>query len=76
MTDKLQTLAVVLPLADPALDLLRSSFATVHYYPDGDIPVDIQREVEVWYTKWMGLPKGIEFADLGKTRVIQLTSGE
>jgi hypothetical protein len=70
------TCAVILPVSEYALSLLRSNFKTVHYYPEGDIPKDIAAEVDIWYARWTGLPKDMQLEDLPKTKVLQLASGE
>lgn len=71
-----QTCGVILPLSDYALNLLRTNFTTVHYYPEEDIPDELAAEVEIWYCKWFGLPAEWTLEKVPKTKVLQLASGE
>jgi hypothetical protein len=76
---RFDTLLVTLPLSNAALASLRAAFRTVLYRPDaGDAPPhkDDLARAEVWFTKWSGIPKGVELGDTPRLRLVQLTSGE
>lgn len=70
------TIAVTLDLSEASLAKLRKAFATVHYHPEGDVPKDVLADIDVWFTRWLGLPQWLEFKDIPNTKVVQLTSGE
>lgn len=75
MSAKLATIAITFTLSPFALDLIRAHFATVHYCPDGKVAPEVAREVEVWFTGYLGIPKAITGDMLDKTQIVQLTSG-
>jgi hypothetical protein len=61
------TIAVTLDLSEASLAKLRKAFATVHYHPEGRAqgrPGDI----DVWFTRWLGLPQWLEFKDIPTPR--------
>ncbi|KAL1406143.1 hypothetical protein Q8F55_007827 [Vanrija albida] len=68
------TIAVTLDLSPASLDKVKAAFQTVHYYPEGDVPRDVLADVDVWFTRWLGLPQWLEFKDIPNTKVVQLTS--
>lgn len=71
----LDTIAVTFEASDYTLDLVRKHFPTVHFYPNNDIPAEKAKEVDIWFTRWFGLPAHITIEDLGKTKAVQLLSG-
>lgn len=74
----LDTLTVTFELAQESRDKCTKAFKTVHYYPDREKapPPEVVRETEIWFSNWLGLPDDVRKEDLGKTRIVQLTSGE
>jgi hypothetical protein len=62
-------------ISDASLSKLKELFPTVHYHPDGKVPSEVWKDVEVWYTRYTGFPEGITLADIPRTRAIQLSSG-
>lgn len=73
---KFNTLIVAVEISSESLAKLRSAFHTVHYSPDAVVPQKYWESAEVWYVRWLGLPKEIKSVDeIPKTRGIQLSSG-
>ncbi|KAL1743995.1 D-isomer specific 2-hydroxyacid dehydrogenase [Schizophyllum fasciatum] len=55
-TTTLATLGVTCRLSDKSLAQVRALFPTVHYYPTGDIPLEILAQCDVLYADPVGLP--------------------
>ena len=76
----LQTLVLLVPVSDQALEKLHEHFPNIHYFPDGDISKGgkkVLEEGEVWFTGTEAFPSVIKsIEDVPKARVVQLASGE
>lgn len=78
MSRALDTIAVLMPLPQKALDRVRSAFKTVHYAPAGpDVPAkrlapEVWKDVEVVFCDWAGPPKDLELSEVPKLRHVQL----
>jgi hypothetical protein len=69
------TLAVTLEVSDLTLSKFKKAFRSVHYHPDGNVPDSALESVEVWFSKWSGLPDGVKIEQVPKLKIVQLTSG-
>ncbi|OCF32126.1 oxidoreductase [Kwoniella heveanensis BCC8398] len=75
MSQAYSVIIITVPVGDEILGRIKSQFKTVHYHPDGQVPRDHAREADIWYSGWMGLPKGIDSLDqVPRTKVVQLSS--
>lgn len=74
----LDTLTITFELAQESRDKCAKVFKKVHYYPDREAPPppEVVRETDIWFSNWLGLPQDVKKEDLGRTRIVQLTSGE
>ncbi|EIW70315.1 hypothetical protein TREMEDRAFT_30110 [Tremella mesenterica DSM 1558] len=72
------TLAITVTISQASLAKLKEQFTTVHYYPiEGDklFPEHLASEVDVWYSRFSGLPKFItKYEQIPRTKFVQLTS--
>ena len=71
------TCAIVgVQLTEASVAKIRTAFTTVHFYPNGDIPKDLLKDVDVFFSRNVGLPGWINSAEMvPRARLIQLTSG-
>lgn len=74
----LDTLTITFELSQASRDKCAREFKKVHYYPKREEapPPEVVRETDIWFSNWLGLPDDVERGDLGRTRIVQLTSGE
>ncbi|KAK8853499.1 hypothetical protein IAR55_004206 [Kwoniella newhampshirensis] len=75
MTFQYENLVITVPLTPSKLDQVKSSFHNVSYHPDGDVPEEEWATADIWYTGWLGLPKGItKLEQVPRTKTVQLSS--
>ncbi|WVQ98431.1 hypothetical protein IAU59_005554 [Kwoniella sp. CBS 9459] len=77
MAPSLSHLIITCPLSAAKLAELKPHFKTIHHYPpssDKQVPKELAKEAQVWYSNYIGLPKYLEFEDLPNLKVVQLTS--
>ncbi|WVQ79612.1 hypothetical protein IAT38_001712 [Cryptococcus sp. DSM 104549] len=71
----LQTLVLTVPLSPEKLAEVKTHFKTVHFIPPGEeVPKDIAKQAEVWYSSYTGLPEYIQYEDVPNLKLVQLTS--
>ncbi|ORY21380.1 D-isomer specific 2-hydroxyacid dehydrogenase [Naematelia encephala] len=72
---KFSTLAVCANISKSKLDELKKEFHTVHYHPDAKIPDEILKDIDIWFTRYLGFPANVKSLEqIPKTRLLQLTS--
>lgn len=73
----LETLIVTVPVSAEKLAEVKTHFKTVHVFDEGEtVTKEAAREVEVWYSNYLGIPKEIEYEDVPNLKLVQLTSGK
>lgn len=69
--------AITAPISRAKVEQIKHAADKVYFYPDGDVPPEISRQVNIWYTTWTGFPSSItDPGQVPKTKMIQLSSGE
>ncbi|OCF31483.1 oxidoreductase [Kwoniella heveanensis BCC8398] len=82
MAPSLSNLIITCPLSADKLAELKPHFKSIYHYPPASlagndqeqIPKELAREADVWYSNYLGLPKYLEFEDVPNLKVVQLTS--
>lgn len=77
MTVVYEDVAVIAAISEEKLKQIKKVSQNVHYYPEGNFPVDLLAHIDIWYTTWTGLPSNVtRLEQVPRTKVVQLSSGE
>lgn len=74
----LETLILTTPkLSAESMSKLKSTFKTIHQFEKkDDVTPEALKDAEVWFSNYDGVNEGLKPEEVGKLRLVQLSSGE